>query len=147
MKVEEKKTLKLGKDSKIIKFTCLLIVGLTRLCWQTSISYINNTLSHIRMEQNAIFLEVGFITLLHPPLQFYVNICLQQRHPHPGKPYQGTRALAYLPCDSNGFLVAKRLREAFIAGLTFTVKPNRTNGHEVTWSDKIPHKRNPRGGK
>ncbi|XP_072026037.1 uncharacterized protein [Amphiura filiformis] len=68
-------------------------------------------------------------------------------HPRPGKSYKGTRALAYLPCNSEGFLVARQLREAFIAGLTFTVKSDGAGGYEVTWSDKIPHKRNVKGGK
>ncbi|XP_072026047.1 uncharacterized protein [Amphiura filiformis] len=68
-------------------------------------------------------------------------------HPRPAKPYKGTRALAYLPSNSEGFLVVRQLREAFIAGLTFTVKSDGAGGHEVGWSDKIPHKRNTKGGK
>ena len=77
-----------------------------------------------------------------------MNDYLQPLHPDPGKEYKGTRALAYLPYNNDGFEIVKQLREAFIAGLIFDVKQNmKSRSYEVSWSKLIPHKRNTKGGK
>ncbi|KAL3865247.1 hypothetical protein ACJMK2_006862 [Sinanodonta woodiana] len=68
-------------------------------------------------------------------------------HPHPGRPYNGTKCKAYLPDNKKGKLVLRLLREAFNRRLVFTIETSRTTGLEdtVTWND-IHHKTNRDGG-
>jgi deltex-like protein len=62
-------------------------------------------------------------------------------HPNPGQPYSGTDRCGYLPNNAEGKEVCSLLREAFDAGLIFTVGRSITTGREncVIWND-IHHK-------
>ncbi|KAL3865218.1 hypothetical protein ACJMK2_006834 [Sinanodonta woodiana] len=68
-------------------------------------------------------------------------------HPHPGKPYKGTRRKAYLPGNHEGQTVLKMLKVAFDRKLVFTIGESRTTGKTdtVTWND-IHHKTRIDGG-
>ncbi|XP_036596253.1 E3 ubiquitin-protein ligase DTX3L-like [Trichosurus vulpecula] len=62
-------------------------------------------------------------------------------HPNPGKRYEGTRRVAYLPNNEEGRQVLLLLRRAFDQRLIFTVGQSRTSGVKdvITWND-IHHK-------
>jgi len=66
---------------------------------------------------------------------------LQDNHPNPGKPFKGTRRTAYLPATVEGEETCKLLREAFNAGLIFTIGKSHTTGEDnvCIWND-IHHK-------
>ncbi|KAK3607317.1 hypothetical protein CHS0354_018802 [Potamilus streckersoni] len=68
-------------------------------------------------------------------------------HPHPGKPYRGTRRKAFLPNNSEGKIVLGLLKIAFKRKLIFTIGESRTTGKTdiVTWND-IHHKTRVDGG-
>ena len=65
----------------------------------------------------------------------------QDNHPNPGKLFKGTRRTAYLPATAEGEEICKLLREAFNAGLIFTIGKSHTTGEDnvVIWND-IHHK-------
>ncbi|XP_074056971.1 E3 ubiquitin-protein ligase DTX3L-like isoform X2 [Macrotis lagotis] len=62
-------------------------------------------------------------------------------HPNPGKRYEGTRRVAYLPNNEEGRQVLLLLRRAFDQRLIFTIGQSRTSGIKdvITWND-IHHK-------
>lgn len=64
-----------------------------------------------------------------------------ENHPNPGKRYQGTSRVAYLPRNAEGKEVSELLRKAFDAKLVFTIGKSTTTGRDnvVTWND-IHHK-------
>ncbi|XP_074134743.1 E3 ubiquitin-protein ligase DTX3L-like [Sminthopsis crassicaudata] len=64
-----------------------------------------------------------------------------EEHPNPGKRYEGTRRVAYLPNNEEGRQVLHLLRRAFDQRLIFTVGQSRTSGVKdvITWND-IHHK-------
>ncbi|XP_036595759.1 E3 ubiquitin-protein ligase DTX3L-like [Trichosurus vulpecula] len=64
-----------------------------------------------------------------------------QDHPNPGRRYEGTRRVAYLPNNEEGRQVLVLLRRAFDQRLIFTVGQSRTSGANdvITWND-IHHK-------
>uniref|UniRef100_A0A4X2LVA1 E3 ubiquitin-protein ligase n=2 Tax=Vombatus ursinus TaxID=29139 RepID=A0A4X2LVA1_VOMUR len=64
-----------------------------------------------------------------------------EEHPNPGKRYEGTRRVAYLPNNEEGRQVLLLLRRAFEQRLIFTVGQSRTSGIKdvITWND-IHHK-------
>uniref|UniRef100_A0A7N4P475 E3 ubiquitin-protein ligase n=1 Tax=Sarcophilus harrisii TaxID=9305 RepID=A0A7N4P475_SARHA len=64
-----------------------------------------------------------------------------EEHPNPGKRYEGTRRVAYLPNNEEGRQVLNLLRRAFDQRLIFTVGQSRTSGVKdvITWND-IHHK-------
>ena len=68
-------------------------------------------------------------------------------HQNPGMPHAGTNRVAYLPMNREGEDLLKRLKFAFICGLTFTVGTSLTTGkpNSVTWSS-IHHKTSLTGG-
>ncbi|NXF33946.1 DTX3L ligase, partial [Nyctibius bracteatus] len=68
-------------------------------------------------------------------------------HPNPGKPYDATRRVAYLPDNKEGREILQLLRRAFDQKLIFTVGCSRTTGAQgvITWND-IHHKTNISGG-
>lgn len=81
---------------------------------------------------------------------YYIRILstmLQERHPKPGQPFQGTSRHAYLPNNLEGQKALKLLKKAFDARLTFTVGRSITTGQEdvVTWND-VHHKTRVDGG-
>ncbi|XP_073408015.1 E3 ubiquitin-protein ligase DTX3L-like [Dendrobates tinctorius] len=81
-------------------------------------------------------------------IQYEVPGGIQQKHhPNPGKPFDGTQRMAYLPDNPEGQEVLRLLRKAFDQKLIFTVGESRTTGAKdtVTWND-IHHKTNPQGG-
>ncbi|XP_041945392.1 uncharacterized protein LOC121707133 isoform X2 [Alosa sapidissima] len=69
------------------------------------------------------------------------------KHPKPGKPFQGTHRTAYLPDNREGREVLALLKKAFDQRLIFTVGTSRTSGTDdcVTWND-VHHKTNIHGG-
>ena len=71
----------------------------------------------------------------------------QKNHPNPGKPYEGTRRVGYLPDNDRGRRVLEMLKVAFDRKLTFTIGRSRTTGADntITWND-IHHKTNVHGG-
>ncbi|XP_027700943.1 E3 ubiquitin-protein ligase DTX3L-like [Vombatus ursinus] len=68
-------------------------------------------------------------------------------HPNPGKQYEGTRRLAYLPNNEEGQQVLSLLQRAFEQKLIFTIGQSRTTGRidVITWND-IHHKTHQDGG-
>ncbi|XP_067995160.1 E3 ubiquitin-protein ligase DTX3L [Melanerpes formicivorus] len=68
-------------------------------------------------------------------------------HPNPGKPYSGTRRIAYLPDNTEGREILQLLRRAFNQKLIFTVGQSCTTGEQnvITWND-IHHKTSTTGG-
>ena len=68
-------------------------------------------------------------------------------HENPGQKQSGKRAKAYLPNNTDGQKLLKRLKFAFLHGLTFTVGTSMTTGaaNQCTWSS-IHHKTSPTGG-
>ncbi|KAM9033788.1 E3 ubiquitin-protein ligase DTX3L isoform 2-T2 [Sarcophilus harrisii] len=68
-------------------------------------------------------------------------------HPHPGRSYQGTHRMAYLPDNEEGRQVLKLLQKAFEQKLIFTIGQSRTLGTNdvITWND-IHHKTQLFGG-
>ncbi|KFV44975.1 E3 ubiquitin-protein ligase DTX3L, partial [Tyto alba] len=68
-------------------------------------------------------------------------------HPNPGKPYDGTSRMAYLPDSKEGREILQLLRRAFNQKLIFTVGQSRTTGAQgvITWND-IHHKTSRIGG-
>lgn len=72
---------------------------------------------------------------------------LQEKHPNPGRRFDGTRRTAYLPDNAEGNEVLKLLRIAFDRRLIFTVGTSRSSGieNQVTWND-IHHKTSTDGG-
>ncbi|NXG59241.1 DTX3L ligase, partial [Hemiprocne comata] len=68
-------------------------------------------------------------------------------HPNPGRHYDATTRVAYLPDNKEGREVLELLRRAFDQKLIFTVGSSRTTGAEgvITWND-IHHKTSTRGG-
>ncbi|KAG7492498.1 hypothetical protein MATL_G00015360 [Megalops atlanticus] len=69
------------------------------------------------------------------------------KHPNPGKPFQGTQRQAYLPDNQEGREVLRLLQRAFDQRLVFTVGTSRTTGagETVIWND-IHHKTSMHGG-
>ncbi|XP_062400918.1 E3 ubiquitin/ISG15 ligase TRIM25-like isoform X2 [Sardina pilchardus] len=69
------------------------------------------------------------------------------KHPKPGRPFQGARRTAYLPDNKEGREVLVLLKRAFDQRLIFTVGISRTSGMDdcVIWND-IHHKTNVQGG-
>jgi deltex-like protein len=67
-------------------------------------------------------------------------------HPHPGRPYKGTRRFAYLPDSPEGCEVKNLLQRAFDQRLLFTIGKSLTTGQDdvVVWSD-IQQKSKPTG--
>jgi deltex len=73
-----------------------------------------------------------------------VKMCVfivQDDHPNPGVQYYGTRRTGLLPDNDEGREVCQLLKQAFDAGLIFTVGRSITTGAEnmVVWND-IHHK-------
>nr|XP_020500809.1 E3 ubiquitin-protein ligase DTX3L-like isoform X2 [Labrus bergylta] len=70
-----------------------------------------------------------------------------EKHPNPGKRYEGISREAYLPNNKEGNEVLRLLQKAFDQKLIFTVGTSRTTGKEnqVTWND-ILHKTSILGG-
>ncbi|CAH1250764.1 DTX3L [Branchiostoma lanceolatum] len=68
-------------------------------------------------------------------------------HPNPGRPYKGTRRMAFLPDNREGREVLQLLRRAFDSRLVFTVGTSVTTGETdvVIWND-IHHKTSPYDG-
>lgn len=68
-------------------------------------------------------------------------------HPNPGYPYPSTFRTAYLPLTKDGLRLLKRLKYAFLHGLTFTVGTSLTTGqsNRIVWSS-IHHKTSLSGG-
>ncbi|XP_043830816.1 E3 ubiquitin-protein ligase DTX3L-like [Dromiciops gliroides] len=64
-----------------------------------------------------------------------------EEHPNPGKRFEGTRRVAYLPNNEEGRQVLHLLRRAFDQRLIFTIGQSRTSGVKdvITWND-IHHK-------
>jgi Deltex C-terminal domain len=67
--------------------------------------------------------------------------CMQDDHPNPGVQYYGTRRTGLLPDNDEGREVCQLLKQAFDAGLIFTVGRSITTGADnmVVWND-IHHK-------
>lgn len=67
-------------------------------------------------------------------------------HENPGQRYQGTSRIAYLPDNDDGRKLLKRLKYAWMQGLTFTIGTSLTTGMPncITWSS-IHHKTSPTG--
>ncbi|KAM4581904.1 uncharacterized protein V3H82_006025 isoform 2-T2 [Fundulus diaphanus] len=70
-----------------------------------------------------------------------------EKHPNPGRPYQGTKRTAYLPDNEEGQEVLNLLKKAFDQKMIFTVGTSRTTGldNQVIWND-ISHKTAMTGG-
>ena len=68
-------------------------------------------------------------------------------HANPGVYHESTERTAYLPHNSDGQALLKRLKFAFMHGLTFTVGTSQTSNkpNQVTWSS-IYHKTSLSGG-
>lgn len=68
-------------------------------------------------------------------------------HDNPGTIQMGKTARAYLPDNTDGRKLLKRLQYAFLRGLAFTVGTSVTTGasNQCTWSS-IHHKTSPHGG-
>ncbi|XP_036601685.1 E3 ubiquitin-protein ligase DTX3L-like [Trichosurus vulpecula] len=68
-------------------------------------------------------------------------------HPNPGKCYEGTSQVAYLPNNKEGRRVLSLLQRAFHQKLIFTIGQPQTSGTTdvITWND-IHHKTQPFGG-
>jgi deltex-like protein len=68
-------------------------------------------------------------------------------HVNPGQRQHGKQASAYLPNNLEGRDLLKRLKYAFMHGLTFTVGTSMTTNaqNQCTWSS-IHHKSQPSGG-
>ncbi|GFH49706.1 hypothetical protein CTEN210_06182 [Chaetoceros tenuissimus] len=68
-------------------------------------------------------------------------------HENPGQHHSGKNATAYLPDNTEGRQLLKRLKYAFLHGLTFTVGTSATTGchNQCTWST-IHHKTSATGG-
>mmetsp|Transcript_14838 Transcript_14838/g.26967 ORF Transcript_14838/g.26967 Transcript_14838/m.26967 type:complete len:660 (+) Transcript_14838:184-2163(+) len=68
-------------------------------------------------------------------------------HDNPGAIQAGKSAMAYLPNNSDGQNLCKRLNFAFMHGLTFTVGTSVTTGapNQCTWAS-VHHKTSPFGG-
>ena len=62
-------------------------------------------------------------------------------HPNPGKPYEGTSVMAYLPNDieGEGNKVLSLLMKAFDQKLTFTIGRSSTGMKNVVKFADIPH--------
>ncbi|ESN99743.1 hypothetical protein HELRODRAFT_83902 [Helobdella robusta] len=65
----------------------------------------------------------------------------QKDQPNPGKPYTGTRRIAYLPNNQDGREVLHLLKIAFDNRLIFTIGRSNTTGRDnvVVWND-VHHK-------
>ncbi|XP_035662212.1 E3 ubiquitin-protein ligase DTX3L-like [Branchiostoma floridae] len=68
-------------------------------------------------------------------------------HPNPGRPYQGTKRMAFLPDNREGREVLGLLRRAFLDRIVFTIGTSVTTGKTdvVIWND-IHHKTSRQGG-
>ena len=68
-------------------------------------------------------------------------------HVNPGQRQQGKNESAYLPNNIDGQNLLKRLKYAFMHGLTFTVGTSMTSRapNQCTWSS-VHHKTRPSGG-
>ncbi|KAG7218253.1 hypothetical protein INR49_020501 [Caranx melampygus] len=81
-------------------------------------------------------------------IDYYIPSGIQtEKHPNPGKGFNGAQRTAYLPDNREGNDVLKLLRRAFEQKLIFTVGTSRTTGmdDQVTWND-IHHKTSTQGG-
>jgi len=90
----------------------------------------------------ATYCQLILVVLENRPLHIcFVSFCWQDNHPNPRKPFKGTRRTAYLPANTEGEEICRLLREAFNAGLIFTVGKSNTTGEDnvVIWND-IHHK-------
>lgn len=68
-------------------------------------------------------------------------------HAHPGQRYRGTRRAAYIPNNSDGQALCKRLKYAFARGLLFNVGTSLTTNQSnvVVWAS-VHHKTSKSGG-
>ena len=68
-------------------------------------------------------------------------------HDNPGHPQTGKRVKAYLPNNTDGQQLLKRLKYAFMHGIIFTVGTSATTGkpNQCTWAS-IHHKTSLSGG-
>lgn len=68
-------------------------------------------------------------------------------HDNPGQSHKGKNTRAYLPKNADGCKLLKRLKYAFVHGLTFTIGVSVTTGlaNQCTWSN-IHHKTSRTGG-
>jgi len=71
----------------------------------------------------------------------------QSYHENPGVRFSAITRTAYLPNDEGGKQLLKRLKYAFLRGLTFTIGTSLTSGqpNQVTWAS-IHHKTSTSGG-
>ncbi|XP_035980615.1 uncharacterized protein LOC118556663 isoform X2 [Fundulus heteroclitus] len=90
----------------------------------------------------------GFSSCGHIVITYMIpNGKQTEKHPNPGRPYQGTKRTAYLPDNEEGQEVLKLLKKAFDQKMIFTVGTSRTTGldNQVIWND-ISHKTSMTGG-
>ncbi|KAF6718120.1 E3 ubiquitin-protein ligase DTX3L [Oryzias melastigma] len=90
----------------------------------------------------------GFSDCGHIVITYNIPSGVQtERHPNPGKPFNGTSRTAYLPDNKEGNAVLKLLKKAFDQRLIFTVGNSKAIGlkNQVVWSD-ISHKTSLSGG-
>lgn len=90
----------------------------------------------------------GFETNTTISIKYDVPSDIQKSyHVNPGQRYRGKRTVAYLPNNLDGRDLLKRLKYAFMHGLTFTVGTSMTTNeqNQCTWSS-IHHKSQPSGG-
>ncbi|GKY93927.1 E3 ubiquitin-protein ligase dtx3l [Mayamaea pseudoterrestris] len=81
-------------------------------------------------------------------IEYVIHGDIQKKyHPNPGVSFRGTTRTAYLPYNSEGLELLKRLKYAFAHGLTFRVGTSLTTGktNRVVWSS-IHHKTSRSGG-
>ncbi|XP_075008932.1 E3 ubiquitin-protein ligase DTX3L isoform X2 [Calonectris borealis] len=83
-------------------------------------------------------------------IEITYNMCSgiqSSNHPNPGKHYQATSRIAYLPDNKEGREILQLLKRAFKQKLIFTVGQSRTTGAQgvITWND-IHHKTSMTGG-
>jgi hypothetical protein len=90
----------------------------------------------------------GFETNTTISIKYDVPSDIQKSyHVNPGQRYRGKRTVAYLPNNLDGRDLLKRLKYAFMHGLTFTVGTSMTTNeqNQCTWSS-IHHKTSTSGG-
>lgn len=69
---------------------------------------------------------------------------LQEKHPHPGRPYRGLELCTYLPDNEEGRQVLSLLLKAFNEQLLFTVATSK-EGEDMVTTAFIPLKTQPNG--
>lgn len=72
---------------------------------------------------------------------FEVNarLLLQEKQPHPGRPYAGLQCSAYLPDNRDGRKVLQLLDKAFVQQLLFAVTTN-ADGQDAVTAASVPLK-------